>query len=92
MFTILSLLVLGMSIGCLVRRFHHTVDTSHTAFITIAVLIFIFGATIGSKQVILDNLGSIGFPALLISVLGISGSLIAAYFYNHIFGKKGGDK
>lgn len=92
MFTILLLLVLGMSIGCILRRFHFKIDTTHTAFITIAALIFIFGASIGTKQVILDNLGSIGIPALLISILGISGSLIASYFYNHIFGKKGGDK
>lgn len=92
MFIILSLLVLGMGIGCIVRRYNRTINTTRTTSVTIAALIFIFGAGIGSKQTILDNLDNIGMPALTISLLGILGSLVAAYFYDRIFNKKGGPK
>ncbi len=86
MFIILSLLVLGMGIGYILRRLHYSADTSRTVSITIAALIFIFGTGVGSNRTILEN---IGIPALTISILGILGSLVAAYSYDHILGKKG---
>lgn len=92
MFIVLSLLVLGMGIGCVLRRFHCPANTSRSVSITIAALIFIFGIGVGANKVILDNISNIGIPALIISILGISGSLAAAYCYDRIFGKKGGGK
>jgi len=59
---------------------------------TIAVMIFIFGAGVGANRMILDNLGSIGIPAVVIAVSGIVGSLVAACGYDRLFGKKGGGK
>ncbi len=92
MFIILSLLVLGMGIGYILRRLHYSADTSRTVSITIAALIFIFGTGVGSNRTILENIGNIGIPALTISILGILGSLVAAYSYDHILGKKGSGK
>ena len=91
MFMVLSLLMLGMGIGCVLRRFRCSADTSRSVSITIAALIFIFGTGVGSNKAILDNIGNIGVPAL-VSILGISGSLVAAYGYDRFFGKKGGEK
>lgn len=92
MFIVLSLLMLGMGIGCVLRRFRCSADTSRSVSITIAALIFIFGTGVGSNKAILDNISNIGVPALVISILGISGSLVAAYGYDRFFGKKGGEK
>lgn len=92
MFIILSLMALGMGVGCMLRRRGRSVDTSRTASATIAVMIFIFGAGVGANRMILDNLGSIGIPAVVIAVSGIVGSLVAACGYDRLFGKNGGGK
>lgn len=92
MFIILFLLILGMGVGYLFRLRGHSINTARGTSATIAFLILFFGIGIGSNETIIKHLRQIGLPALIISLLGIAGSLLAAYGYELIFKKKGSEK
>lgn len=92
MFRMLFLLMLGMGVGYFL---HGSALVRHAAKgvrVTIPLLLFVFGASIGADGELIANIGFFGWQALVIALLGVVGSFVAAALFRRIFYGKGGAK
>ncbi|SHE34951.1 Membrane protein of unknown function [Bacteroides faecichinchillae] len=90
MFSIISIMFLGIGIGYALRNWKLLQKTEKTISATIFMLLFILGVSIGSNNLIVDNLGKFGGQAVILAFSGILGSLVASRLILQIFFKKGG--
>ena len=81
---------LGIGIGYALRNWSIPQKTEKTISLTIFLLLFILGVSIGSNSLIVNNLGKFGWQAIILSTSGVLGSLIAARLVLQLFFKKGG--
>jgi len=91
MFRILILLVLGVGVGYMLRGHSFVGVTKWSIQITVCVLLFVFGVSIGSDRNLIDNLYNFGWQAAVIACLGVLGSIVAARVAQRLFFKKGGE-
>lgn len=77
MFKILSIMFIGIGIGYLFRKISILQKTEKTISITILLLLFMLGISVGSNELIIKNIGKFGWQAIIISSLSLIGSLIA---------------
>ena len=59
MFTIISIMFIGIGIGYLMRNVQMLQKVEKSASLTILLLLFVLGVSIGSNRLIVDNLGKI---------------------------------
>ena len=90
MFRILLLLFAGACAGYFGRRSSFVRRTASGMQITVCALLFVFGASLGSDKGLIADFGRFGGHALLIAVLGVAGSLLAAAAARRFFWGKGG--
>jgi len=66
----------------------------HTNFIKISdkllswsiyLLLFLLGISVGSNQEIISNFDKIGFQAIILSIAGVIGSIVIAFFVYKFF-------
>ncbi len=79
----LFIMLAGILLGMALRGVGRTVRLGRSLSITVSILIFVFGLSIGSKPAVVNNLGSLGKA-------GVLGSVFAALFYDKLFGRKEG--
>lgn len=60
--------------------------------LTIFLLLFVLGLSIGSNSLIINNIGKFGWQAIVLATLSILGSLLASFLVFHLFFKKGGNE
>ena len=75
MFSIISTMFLGIGIGYVLRNWSILQKTEKTISLTIFLLLFILGVSIGSNSLIVNNLGKFGWQAIVLAVSGVLGSL-----------------
>ena len=63
MFTIISIMFIGIGIGYLMRNVQMLQKVEKSASLTILLLLFVLGVSIGSNRLIVDNLGRFGWQA-----------------------------
>ena len=90
MFSLLSLMLACVLLGYLLRNFSFIKMTEKTISITVLILLFIFGLTIGSNSNLIHHIGDFGWQAFILAIAGLSGSLIASSVAYKMFFKKGG--
>lgn len=88
MFSIISTMFLGIGIGYVLRNWSILQKTEKTISLTIFLLLFILGVSIGSNSLIVNNLGKFGWQAIVLAVSGVLGSLIAARLVLQLFSGK----
>lgn len=89
MYTVLFTIAIGILLGVVSRKYRQLVlDTEKSMSWTVSFLILLFGHSIGSDQSILQNLSSFGKPALVISFMGILGSILFSLVYEFFFNKQ----
>ena len=81
MFSIISTMFLGIGIGYVLRNWSILQKTEKTISLTIFLLLFILGVSIGSNSLIVNNLGKFGWQAIVLAVSGVLGSLIVIVFF-----------
>ena len=74
MFTIISIMFIGIGIGYLMRNVQMLQKVEKSASLTILLLLFVLGVSIGSNRLIVDNLGRFGWQAAVLASLSITGS------------------
>ncbi len=93
MFKILILLIVSAGVGFVLRQNSCLRKTlSRTTPITIFILLFMFGVSIGSNDSILSNIHKDGVKAGAIAILGVAGSIAATTVCVKLTNRKGGTK
>ena len=90
MFTIISIMFTGIGIGYLLRDLRFLQKVEKSISLTIFLLLFVLGLSIGSNSLIINNIGKFGWQAIVLATLSILGSLLASFLVFHLFFKKGG--
>lgn len=88
MATVLILMTVGVVLGFLLRnkaRLLKVVDPSIS--IAIYALLFLLGVSVGTNKTIISNLDTLGVQALLLTLGGVTGSVVLVYFVHKIFFK-----
>ena len=90
MFTIIGLMLTGMLLGYLLRKRNlsgiHKVIT-----VLIWLLLFILGIEVGGNEQIIKGLHNIGLEAVILTIGGTLGSVIAAWaLWRALYKRKGG--
>ena len=92
MFTIISIMFTGIGIGYLLRGLRFLQKVEKSISLTIFLLLFVLGLSIGSNSLIINNIGKFGWQAIVLATLSILGSLLASFLVFHLFFKKGGNE
>ena len=89
MFIIIGLMFTGMLLGYLLRKRNlHRIHTVITVLIW--VLLFILGVEVGGNEQIIKGLHTIGIEAIILTLGGTLGSVIAAWtLWKALYKKKG---
>ena len=80
MLSVLAIMALGITLGYLIRKRKTLVSLNNKLVMwAIYLLLFLLGMSIGTNQIILKNLPTLGITALLISCSTILGSVLVAW-------------
>lgn len=90
MFTIIGLMLTGMLLGYLLRK--RDLKKIHPIItLLIWLLLFILGIEVGSNEEIIRGLHTIGYEAVVLTLGGTLGSVIAAWALRRaLYKRKGG--
>ena len=90
MFTIIGLMLTGMLLGYLLRK--RDLKKIHQIItLLIWLLLFILGIEVGSNEQIIKGLHTIGLEAVILTLGGTLGSVIAAWALSRaLYKRKGG--
>jgi uncharacterized membrane protein YbjE (DUF340 family) len=83
---------MGIGIGYLLRDLRFLQKVEKSISLTIFLLLFVLGLSIGSNSLIINNIGKFGWQAIVLATLSILGSLLASFLVFHLFFKKGGNE
>ena len=90
MFTIIGLMLTGILLGYLLRK--RDLKKIHQSItLLIWLLLFILGIEVGSNEQIIKGLHTIGLEAVILTLGGTLGSVIAAWaLWRALYKRKGG--
>jgi len=92
MIEILVIMFSGILIGFILRKKRYVIMLfDKLTSLSIYLLLFLLGLSIGNNELIINQFSQIGMNAMLISFSGISGSVILSYFAYKFF-KRGEQK
>lgn len=86
MFIVLTLMIIGVALGLYIQskpRFLKLIDP--LVNIAIYLLLFLLGISVGINETVINNLGTLGIQALLITLGGIVGSVVVSSFVYLLF-------
>lgn len=92
MFSIIFTAILGTAVGYLLRRFRGLQRINISITLTICLMLFFLGVSVGENRLLMKNFLSFGLQAALIAGLGLVGSVLAAWaLERRFFRKEDGD-
>lgn len=91
MFTVFTIMVIGIIAGYFLRRIPDIKIIGKLITGFIFLLLFFLGIAVGHNEKIVNNLTTIGLQALIITMGAIAGSVGVAWFVYKKFFEKGGE-
>ncbi|HIZ01906.1 MAG TPA: LysO family transporter [Candidatus Bacteroides merdipullorum] len=88
MFSILLTMAAGGFIGYLCRHMTLLRQLEKSTSLTVFLLLFVLGLSIGSNHLIIDNLSDFGWQAAVLATAGTAGSILAAALVLRLFFKQ----
>lgn len=79
MFTLILILLGGCLTGYLLRRLPGIRFTDTSIPVTIYAMLFLFGLSLGADNSLVSRFSSFGRQALVLALLGVTGSLVFAW-------------
>lgn len=76
---VLLLLIISIFIGVTLRKYQIVSHLGKTATLTVWLLIFVFGISLGSNKEIVSDSGRMGITAVIVALMGVIGSVFAAW-------------
>lgn len=71
----------------MLRNYRIVRHLGNTATLTVWLLIFVFGISLGSNKEIVSDFGRLGITAVIVALMGVVGSVIAAWGLKSIIAK-----
>ena len=90
MFKIILIMFLGIGIGYAFKNVSLLQKTEKSISLTITCLLFILGLSIGSNDLIINNLYTFGWQAAVLATFSLTGSILISWMVYRLFFKKGG--
>ena len=90
MLTIVLITLLGIALGYVLRRYRWLQRVEMTIMLTIFVMLFVLGLTVGGNEYVVENLPSLGGLAALIALVAMTGSAVLVSLVYHFFFKERG--
>ncbi|MDL2221438.1 lysine exporter LysO family protein [Parabacteroides sp. OttesenSCG-928-N08] len=87
MFTVITIMFVGIAVGYLFRHVQLLQKTGRLITVTIVLLLFLLGISVGANRALINNLGTLGVQALVIALAGTLGSVLAAWIVYRLFFK-----
>lgn len=78
MFTIIGFMLTGITLGYLFRNIAWLQKTEKSISLTIILLLFLLGTSVGSNQLIVNNLATFGGQAAILALSATCGSILAS--------------
>ena len=92
MLTIVLITLLGIALGYVLRRHRWLQRVEMTIMLTIFVMLFVLGLTVGGNEYVVEHLPSLGGLAALIALVAMTGSaVLVSLVYHFFFKERGGD-
>lgn len=88
MFTVIAIMFGGIAVGYVLRRVEVLQRVGKLISVTIFLLLFLLGITVGSNPDIMNNLGTLGWQAFILAFAGTLGSVVVAGLVYHYFFKE----
>lgn len=89
MIGILITMIVGIITGVLIHRKDHLVKINDRLItLAIYILLFLLGISVGLNKIIVQNIGNLGFQALIITIGAVSGSLLVSWVVYKVFFKE----
>lgn len=89
MVEILIIMFSGIVLGFIFRKKRSLITAADKlAGWSIYLLLFLLGLSIGNNEMIINNFAQIGFNSIMLTLSGISGSVILSFFAYKFFFKK----
>lgn len=94
MFNVLMILLSGVALGFVLRRTGFLKNLGRSITLTVWLLLFVFGHSIGSNGALMSNFGHYGMQAVMLASACTAGSVLASWLvYVVMFKeKKKGDR
>jgi uncharacterized membrane protein YbjE (DUF340 family) len=89
MFIVIGIMLLGTGLGYLFRHVAVLQRLNPLIMITICALLFVLGLSIGSNEMIMNNLATLGWQAAILAFAGTSGSILAGWGVYRFFFRDG---
>lgn len=81
MLTVVAIMTAGMVVGYIIRKKSMLIKINDKLIMyAIYLLLFILGLSIGANEVIMKNLPTLGLKALALTLGGVIGSILLAWF------------
>ena len=87
MFKIIGILFSGVVVGYLFRNISLVGHIRKPLTLTIISMLFLLGISIGMNEMIVNNLSTLGWQAVILAVAGTAGSVLASWFCYKLFFK-----
>lgn len=89
MIGVLITMIAGIITGVLIHRKDHLVKINDQLItMAIYVLLFLLGISVGLNKIIVQNIGTLGFQALIITTGAITGSVLISWMVYKVFFKE----
>ena len=93
MFNVIGFMLTGITLGYLFRNLTIFQKTEKTISLTIILLLFVLGISVGSNPTIINNLGKFGWQAAIIAWSATCGSSLVSWLVlKYFFKQEGGNK
>lgn len=84
---ILLVLLTSILIGITLRKYRMVRHLGKTATLTVWLLIFVFGISLGSNKEIVSDFGRMGITAVFVALMGVAGSVLASWALKSVIDK-----
>lgn len=86
MFLVLLIMIAGIITGVFIHRIPTLIKvTDQLISVAIYVLLFLLGVSVGLNKTIIQNIGTLGFQALIITLGAVTGSVLVSWLIYKAF-------
>jgi len=89
MLTVIIIMASGMILGYILREKEKLIKLTEPVITwSIFALLFLLGVSVGTNELILNNLDTIGLTSAVLTFGAVSGSIAVAFFIDRMFFRK----